>query len=151
MTTEIRVVLDTNVIVSAALLPRSVSRQAVDLARTAGRIILSPPVIAELDEVLRRDRFDRYVTEEERLILLAGLIREATLIEPTEAIAACRDPKDDKYLELAVAGEATCIVTGDRDLLILDPFRGIPILGPRAFLDRYSNDPAAESPGSSTT
>lgn len=50
-------------------------------------------------------------------------------------ITACRDPKDDKFLELAVSGRATHIISGDTDLLTLNPFRGIAILPPRAFLE----------------
>jgi predicted nucleic acid-binding protein len=56
------------------------------------------------------------------------------LVEITEMIEACRDPKDNKVLEVAVNGQATCIVTGDEDLRILHPFRGIPILTPAEFL-----------------
>ncbi len=64
---------------------------------------------------------------------LAVLVREATLVEITETIAECRDPKDDKFLELAIGGKAACIVSGDKDLLVLHPFRGIPILTPAGF------------------
>jgi predicted nucleic acid-binding protein len=57
------------------------------------------------------------------------------MVEVTESVHACRDPKDDRFLELAVSGHATCIVTGDDDLLSLHPFRGILLLSPRSFLD----------------
>ena len=90
--------------------------------------------MGELSRVLRRDRFDRYVTREERDEFLESLIRESNLIEITEAIQACRDPKDDQVLELAVNGSATCIVTGDTDLLVLNPFRGVEIVTPAEFL-----------------
>lgn len=50
-------------------------------------------------------------------------------------IKACRDPKDDKFLEAAVSGQATHLITGDADLLVLDPFQGIRILPPQEFLD----------------
>ena len=56
-------------------------------------------------------------------------------VEVSAKITACRDPNDDKFLELAVSGLATHIVTGDQDLLVLDPFQGISILTPHAFLD----------------
>jgi uncharacterized protein len=58
----------------------------------------------------------------------------AELVSITEHIAACRDPKDDKFLELAVNGKADVIVSGDADLLALNPFRGIPIVPPAAFV-----------------
>jgi predicted nucleic acid-binding protein len=65
---------------------------------------------------------------------LAGLIGRAELVQITERIAACRDPTDDKFLELAVNGRADLIISGDRDLLALDPFRSIPIITPAAFM-----------------
>ena len=67
---------------------------------------------------------------------LAALVREAELIEITQEITTCRDSKDDKFLELAVCGNADCVVTGDQDLLVLNPFRGIPVLTPKEFLDQ---------------
>jgi putative PIN family toxin of toxin-antitoxin system len=62
------------------------------------------------------------------------LMAEAEAVEITERIAACRDATDDKFLELAVNGEADVIVSGDADLLVLNPFRGIPIVAPAAFV-----------------
>jgi len=66
---------------------------------------------------------------------LAGLTLDAELVDVETRIVACRDPKDDKFLELAVSGRATCIVTGDSDLLVLNPFRGIQVISPHAFLE----------------
>jgi uncharacterized protein len=137
MPIELRFVFDTNVIVSALLLKHSVSRQAFDTAIASGELLLSLAVINELNEGLQRKQFDKYILEEERMQFLAALVREATLVEITEIIAECRDPKDDKFLELAIGGKADCIVSGDKDLLVLDPFRGVPILTPTGFL-RYS-------------
>lgn len=133
MPTDLRFVFDTNVIVSALLLKHSVSRQAFDMAFASGELLLSLAVISELNEVLKRKQFDKYILEEERMQFLAVLVREATLIEITETITECRDPKDDKFLELAIGGKAACIVSGDKDLLVLHPFRGIPILTPVGF------------------
>ena len=59
---------------------------------------------------------------------------EAELVEITERVEVCREPKDDQILELAVSGNADCIVTGDDDLLTLNPFRGIAIITPADFL-----------------
>ena len=128
-------VFDTNVIVSALLFKKSVVREALDKARTTGTILLSLEVIEELHNVLSRPAFDRYIEEEDRLKFLALLIKEANLVEITERIKECRDPKDDKFLELAVNGNANFIVSGDKDLQVLHPFRNIPILSPREFLD----------------
>ncbi|MBW3542018.1 MAG: putative toxin-antitoxin system toxin component, PIN family [Planctomycetes bacterium] len=129
-----RVILDTNVGVSAALLPSSVPRQAFDKAASSGTLLISTATIAELGEVLSRAKFDRYVSKEKRLEFLAALVREAEVVDVTEAIAECRDPADDKFLELGVSGAATHIITGDADLLELHPFRGIAIVTPLEFL-----------------
>lgn len=75
------------------------------------------------------------MTLEERERFLEALVREAELVEITEEIYVCRDPKDDQILELAVNGKASCIVTGDQDLLVLNPFRRIPIVTPAEFLN----------------
>ncbi|MCI0359441.1 MAG: putative toxin-antitoxin system toxin component, PIN family [Planctomycetaceae bacterium] len=96
---------------------------------------MSSATIAELDEVFRRPKFNKYISEELRLEFLAGLIREAELVEVTAVIVDCRDEKDNKFLELGASGKASHIVTGDDDLLVLHPYRGCNnILTPRDFL-----------------
>jgi putative PIN family toxin of toxin-antitoxin system len=131
-----RFVFDTNAVISAVLLKRSVSRQAFDKAFDQGELLVSAETIDELNQVFRRPDFAKYVTEDERLAFLAVLLREAKLVEVTVAVSECRDPRDNKFLELAVSGQAECIVTGDRDLLVLHPYRGIWIVTPRDFLEK---------------
>ena len=133
-----RYVFDTNVVVSALLFSQSKPARAFFAAVGVGEVLVSADVVRELNDVLGREKFERYVSEEERTRFLRSLLREARLIEPEEKIRACRDPKDDKYLELAVSGAADCIVTGDDDLLALNPFRDIPILTPERFLSRMT-------------
>jgi putative PIN family toxin of toxin-antitoxin system len=128
----LRFVLDTNVVVSALLLANSIPRQAFDKALEQGTILISVPVILELADVLSRKKLNKYLLEDERMRFLIGLLKETELIDTTEPIAICRDPNDD--LELAVDGNADYIVTGDADLLVLHPFRGIQILTPKDFL-----------------
>jgi len=130
-----RFVFDTNVIVSALLINKSVARRAFDKARETGDILLSIEVIEELYNVLGRPAFDRYIDEEDRIKFLTLLVRGATLVEITERIKKCRDPKDDKFLELAVNGKADFIISGDGDLQMMNPFRKIAILSPREFLE----------------
>ena len=134
MANEFRAVIDTSVAVSSVLRPRSVPRQAFDLAAERGQLLVSAATIAELDEVLRRPKFNKYVTEEERLEFLAALVRDAEIVRITTEITECRDPKDNKFLELAVSGTASHIISGDADLLTLHPFQGIAIVTPHVFL-----------------
>jgi len=131
----LRCIFDTNVLVSALLLPDSKPRQALNRALREGKVLVSFTTLAELNEVLSRKRFRRYVDEEDVRSFLAALTREADWVDVGIQIQACRDPKDDKFLELAVSGQGTHIVTGDTDLLALNPFRGIEILPPHRFLE----------------
>ena len=130
-----RFVFDTNAIVSAVLLSKSVSRQAFDKGVKEGVMLISAETITELNDVLKREKFNKYISEEERMQFLTAFVREAKLVEVTEEITECRDPKDNKFLELAVSGKADYIVSGDKDLLVLNPFRGISILPPKEFSD----------------
>lgn len=134
MTNDARYVVDTSILVSALLLPSSVPRQTVDYAFSQGIVLASISTIEELDAVLRRPKFDRYIHEDERLRFLAKFINDTSLVEVTEIIDECRDAKDNKFLELALSGNATSIISGDDDLLVLHPFRGIPIITPQAFV-----------------
>lgn len=127
-------VFDTNVLVSALLFSQGKPRQAFDAAFVRGHVLTSLEMLRELDDVLTRPKFDRYLLREERERFLQAFIREAILIEVTEHVDVCRDPKDNAVLELAISGGATHIVTGDEDLLVLNPFRGIAIATPDQFL-----------------
>jgi uncharacterized protein len=129
-----RFVIDTNIIVSAVFFPQGLPRQAMDWAGRSGKILASETTFAELSAVLLRPRFERYASLATRETVLSDFAANAEFVEIRELIVACRDPKDDQYLALAVNGGAACIVTGDEDLLVLHPFRQIPILTARGFL-----------------
>jgi uncharacterized protein len=128
-------VVDTNIVVSAVLFPKSVPRQALDHAQNIGIVVVSASTLSELQQVLSRSKFDRYVPLDERESFLQRLTNTTQLIQVTESVEACRDPKDNQYLELAVSSQASAIITGDRDLLVLHPFRDIAIVTPQVFLD----------------
>jgi len=130
----LRCVFDTNVFVSSLLLPDSKPRQSLDLVFRKGKVLISFATLAELHEVLSRKQFRRYFDEEDIRKFVAALTREAQWIDVTTQIRACRDPRDDMFLELAVSGHADYIVSGDMDLLALNPFQGIRILPPHSFL-----------------
>jgi putative PIN family toxin of toxin-antitoxin system len=130
-----RLVVDTNVVLSAILFPGSVPGRALD--RSQGSVVLASKLtLRELKEVAARSRFDRYVEPEKRRWLVAEFARAAVTVDIPFPIRACRDPKDDKFLEVAVHGRADLIVTGDTDLLALHPFRGIAILTPTDYLEQ---------------
>jgi len=127
-------VLDTNLLVSRLLVPSGTAAQAVDHALDRGILLMSEATLQELVTVLGRSKFDPYVSREDRqqfIRLLGGVARVVRIPAP---IRACRDPKDDKFLEVGVHGEAQAIITGDADLLDLDPFHGIRIVRPADFL-----------------
>ena len=140
MNDKARYVFDTNVIISALLFEQSKPAQAFYAALDRGDILLSQPVLKELNEVLAREKLKPYLLFEERVQFIVALVSEAIFIDITENMRVCRDPKDDKFLELAVNGGATCIISGDEDLLVLNPFRNIPIIKPDEFLTSLNTE-----------
>ncbi|HWB93285.1 MAG TPA: putative toxin-antitoxin system toxin component, PIN family [Puia sp.] len=130
-------VFDTNSLISAHLLPSSTARKAFDLALVNGILVHSKETFAEFLEVFTRPKFDKYISLDDRLAAVSQMELISQLIDVSIPVVACRDPKDDKFLALALAIEADCIVTGDEDLLVLNPFRNIPILSPGNFLTAF--------------
>lgn len=131
---KLRIVIDTNVIVSALIFFSSNSMQALTFARENGVLLTSIDTLAELNDVLSRPKFNRYITQEIRADFLASLANETEIVDIKEKITECRDSKDNKFLELAVSGNADILVTGDQDLLVLHPFRNTQILTVTSFL-----------------
>jgi putative PIN family toxin of toxin-antitoxin system len=134
-----RIVIDTNVIISALIFANSSSMNAFTIAKLRGTILLSKDVLLELTNVLNRSKFDRYITSEIREDFLTNLMLEAEIVTITEQITSCRDPKDNKFLELAISGYADYLLTGDQDLLILHPFRNIQIITVSNFLNYFDS------------
>ncbi len=129
-----RWVFDTNALVSRLLVPSSVPAKALQKGLESGYLLVSDETLDELVEVLARPKFEKYVSAGERRRFIELLGRVAIRVEILRPIHACRDPKDDKFLTVAVGGSADALVSGDGDLLDLHPFLGIPILTPAAFL-----------------
>jgi len=134
-----RIVVDTNVLVSRLLLPGSVPGKAVRAAVDGGTLLVSDATLEELASVLSRPKFDRYVSKQDRERFLFLLARIAEPVAIADRVQVCRDPKDDKFLEVAVNGLADVVLTGDEDLLVLNPFRGVTIVGPADYLARSPN------------
>jgi len=129
-----RIVIDTNVYISHILNVRSIPSLAVLRAQRSSEILLSKAIATEIAEVVSRPKFEKYISIAVREAALSRILAVATLFEPSITIRACRHPKDNKFLELAVDGRADLILTGDLDLLALHPFRGIAIITPMQYL-----------------
>lgn len=133
------IVFDASTVVGAALKADSVPERALLRAEEVDVLALSTAVAAEIAEVLNRPKFARLLPAERREQVLARVREAAVWFEPTVRIADCRDPKDDKYLELALASGAETIVSSDEDLLVLHPWRGVRILRPAEYLEHSGN------------
>ena len=136
MRTLDRIVVDTNVFVSAIILPLSIPRQAVDRALDRGVLLSSDATIHELADVLFRPKLNHFAGREDRELFLTRLNSTAEFVPILQVVRECRDPRDDKFLELALNGRADVIITGDTDLRALNPWRGVAILSPADYLER---------------
>ena len=130
-------VFDSNILISAFLFRYSTPRKAFERAVKKGQVCSSLKTYAEFNDVLLRSKFDKYISPEEKLSALKKFKELILFCEISETINECRDPKDNKFLELAVSAKASCIISGDKDLLELHPFRGIPILNAADFLNSF--------------
>jgi uncharacterized protein len=131
------IVLDTSVLISAALFPGSVPDQAVIFAFEHFDVAASANLLAELKASLEKPKHQKYASIEKRLHFYDIFKANAQAIKVTVSIPACRYPKDDMVLELAVAAGSLIIVSGDKDLLTMSPFRGIEILSSRQFITEF--------------
>jgi putative PIN family toxin of toxin-antitoxin system len=135
-----RVILDTSTLVSAALRPGSIPDQALSRALRTCELYASVETLDELAKVLSRKKFDRYLDQDSRLAFVSLMRRHLHLFavqraDVTTVRPPCRDAADTKFLALARASQADALISSDEDLLVLHPWRGIPILSPAEFLD----------------
>ena len=128
------VVIDTNVLVSFLLFNQSAPGKAVQLALDKHQLLLSQETINELSVVLSRKKFDKYVSQELRTEFITTLSEVAEFVNIERTITVCRDEKDNKFLDIAANGNAEFLITGDNDLLVLNPFEGTRILTPSEFI-----------------
>jgi putative PIN family toxin of toxin-antitoxin system len=87
--------------------------------------------------VFSRPKFEKYISLETRLSFVENIISNALVLEPKDKVNICRDPKDNMFLELALTAGASCIISGDQDLLVLHPFDKIPIISAGDFLSFF--------------
>jgi putative PIN family toxin of toxin-antitoxin system len=128
-----RTVLDTNILISAMLTPVTPFR-VLDWVLENGVLIFSDETFRELADRIGKRKFDRYVSQSRRLEMLADFRAVAEWTSINGALHACRDPDDDKFLETALSANADCIVTGDADLLTLNPFENIRVVTASDFI-----------------
>jgi uncharacterized protein len=128
-----RTVVDTNALVSRLILPRSTPAQAERRAMKPS----SEATMNELADVLSRSKFDRYVSLADRKRFISDLCGIVEFVPIIQLVRECRDPKDDKFLEVALNGRADVIITGDADLLALHPWQEIAILSPAQYLKKH--------------
>jgi putative PIN family toxin of toxin-antitoxin system len=128
------IVFDASTLVGAALKADSVPEQALLRAEEIDVFALSNAIEAEIVEVLNRAKFARAIPFERRERVISLIRNLAVWFEPVVRVMDCRDPDDNKYLELAQAAGADIIVSSDNDLLVLNPWRGVKILRPAEYL-----------------
>lgn len=133
--TKKRYVVDTNIIISRLLLPNSIPAQAVRAILDNGILLFSDSTLQELSSVLERSKFDKYISLEARKLFIDGLQTFSMHLEIKRIVRICRDPKDNKILEVAINGKANLIITGDQDLLVLQKIEEIPIITPQEFMN----------------
>jgi putative PIN family toxin of toxin-antitoxin system len=127
-----RIVFDTSTLVSAALRVGSTPHRALALALLTGDVCVSASTLLELEQVLLRSKFDRYQTA---LVRKHAVLVAVSATDEFNVVPQCRDPKDKQFLALVLASEADVLVSSDADLLVLHPWRGVPIVTPGDFLD----------------
>jgi len=129
------IVVDTNVFLSAAINPDGLSAEALYRALEEYQLLHSTQTLEELVTRLNSGKICKYSTEKSRNTITSDVEQASKIVEVEHRTTACRDPKDNKFLELAVSGEAKYILSGDKDLLDMGQCQGIEILSPRGFLE----------------
>lgn len=132
-----RVVVDTNILISFAIRPNQNFERLFDYLAKHGITLISDDTVAELFTVLNRDKFRKYIRQDSAMDYIEWYVGISESVTVTESVIACRDPKDDKFLSLAVAGKADCIIAGDSDLLEMVAYAGIPIYRATDFLGLF--------------
>ena len=131
------VVIDASTLVGALLKADSIPERALIFARTHDVLCMSPDAAREIAEVFARPKFKAVQTSGRAALILEIVMSAAAWHDPTVKVTDCRDAKDNKYLELALAAGADAIVSSDADLLDLSPWRGIAIIRPADYVARF--------------
>ena len=131
------IVVDTNVFVSALLTPHGFPRSILlKIAHGEFRLVISAPLLLELITAFSKPKLQALVPKRKISDLVSLIHQSARIVKPSMTLHACRDLKDNAVLECALAGKVDAIISGDKDLLELNPFHGISVLSPRDFIFR---------------
>jgi putative PIN family toxin of toxin-antitoxin system len=133
------IVIDTNVLISAGLLPHSKSAQVLAIAVERFVIAQNEATWHELETRIARQKFDRYFEKDGRLKHLIQIAQSIKRFESIAQIQYSRDQTDNKFLELAIDSQSSIIISGDPDLKNIQVYEGIEILSPSIFFDRFQN------------
>ena len=130
-----RIVVDTNIVASAIFFGGTTTRLALQAATSRGVVLASEATLLDLFSLLNRPRLARLYSAAKYQAPAQEYASRCQIVAIHSTIRICRDPLDDKFLELAQDGRADLILTADKDLLTLHPFRGIPILSPAQYIE----------------
>lgn len=131
-----RVIVDTNVLISFVLKPDGIAGQVVDWILENGQLVFCIETFKELETRLWRPKFDRYLTLEERKLLLHDFEMSATWVTIANELRFSRAPDDDKFIETALVASAPILISGDNDLLDLS-IEALEIITPRQFYEQF--------------
>ncbi len=126
--TSLKLVIDTNILITAALTAQGAPAKLVLCALARHRLVFSQATFDELRTRIYRPKFDRYITLEDRELLLRDFNACAIWVEPGEPGRYCRDRDDDHFIEAALKAQADYLVSGDKDLLEAPPVQGLRVV-----------------------
>jgi len=131
------IVIDTNVLISAGLLPQSKTAQVLALAVEHFVIAQNQQTWHELETRIARPKFNRYFGDSGRMAHLVKIAQSMQLFEVTAELAVSRDPADDKFIGLAIDSGARIVISGDPDLKEVRAVQGVEIVSPAIFFERF--------------
>jgi putative PIN family toxin of toxin-antitoxin system len=135
-----RIVIDTNVFISALLNPLGTPRKAINKSFNQFTLLQSEATYQELATRISKNKFDKYLDENDRIEFLSFVQNKSLFINVEHKTTICADPDDNKFLELALTGKAKYIITGDNDLLVLKSYQDSLILTPGEFINLIITD-----------
>ena len=135
MSSNKKYICDTNILLSSLLSSSTPPAQTVDFIKEHGIFSFSQATLSEFSEVLKRPKFDKFLSKEKRHNFINEITELSIIYEIHQKVDICRDPKDNKFLDIAIASYSDFLITGDDDLLVLEKIGNTSIITPRKFID----------------